>query len=216
MANYNLIPDLWKTVRAFPNADWEDAFSHGQIQSKLWLIEKAETTLPKNLSCAFICAGWYGLLAALWKQHPACSIKKFRSFDHDPTCAPIADSLHRQLVIKDWEFKASTADIMSLDYSLTHYEVTKADGSVQKLSDRPDLIINTSCEHLTDFKKWFAKIPTGTWVILQNNDFFAGKDHVNCVKSLEEFLNQVPLTKIAIQDSLKLDHYTRFMLIAQK
>ncbi|MBY0314328.1 MAG: hypothetical protein K2Q26_02330 [Bdellovibrionales bacterium] len=216
LENYNLVPDLWRTVRAHPQADWDDALSSGQIESKMWLIHTADSILPREISCAFICAGWYGLLAALWKQRSSCPVKKFRSFDKDPSCAPIADSLHRFWVKQDWQFKAATADILSLDYSGTHYVVTKANGDQQSMFDRPDLVINTSCEHLFEFREWFDKIPKGTWVILQNNDYVEGAGHLNCVTSQENFLAQAPLSKVHFIGTLPLEKYQRFMLIGNK
>lgn len=216
LGNYNLIPDLWRTARTYPHAGWDDALSSGQIKSKMWLIETAEAFLPREITCAFICAGWYGMLAALWKQRKSCPVKKFRSFDKNPACAPIADSLHRHLVVDEWQFKAATHDIMTLDYAGTHYMVTKADGSEQPLFDRPELVINTSCEHISEFSDWFEKIPKGTWMILQSNDYFTGEGHVNCSKSLEDFLMKAPLSRVHFAGSLPLDKYQRFMLIGEK
>ena len=36
-----------------------------------------------------------------------------------------------------------------------------------------DLVINTSCEHLPDFDRWWKRIPAGQQVVLQSNDYFA-------------------------------------------
>jgi hypothetical protein len=214
--NYNLIPDLWKTISRFPKADWNDALSSGQIQSKMWLIETAEQELPHSFSCAFICAGWYGLLAGLWKQRPQCPLKKIRSFDIDPECTMIADHLHKLLVMNDWEFKASTHDILNLNYTTAHYTTFKSNGESQALVDSPDLIINTSCEHLPDFQQWLALIPKNTWIILQNNNFFQGEGHVNCSNSEDDFANMAQLSNLKFKGTLDLKHYKRFMLIGQK
>ena len=49
----------------------------------------------------------------------------------------------------------------------------------------PDLVINTSCEHLPDVRGWLDRLPAGMPVVLQSNDYFAEPEHTNCVASLE-------------------------------
>ena len=39
------------------------------------------------------------------------------------------------------------------------------------MSDVPNTIINTSCEHIVNFDEWYRKIPAGKLVILQSNDY---------------------------------------------
>ena len=54
-------------------------------------------------------------------------------------------------------------------------------------SGAPDLVVNTSCEHIADVRGWLDLLPAGTRVLLQSNDYFAEPTHINCVASLEEF-----------------------------
>src|SRR5690606_21753338 len=79
-----------------------------------------------------------------------------------------------------------------------------------------DCIINTSCEHLENFQSWFQSIPDGKLLILQTNDFFDCAEHVNCVKNLEEFKVMAPMTECFYAGELRLEKYTRFMLIGHK
>jgi len=57
-----------------------------------------------------------------------------------------------------------------------------------------DLIINTSCEHMPPMKYWdkWDQVMPGTFIAFQSNDMIGVKDHVNSVKSLTEFKNQMP------------------------
>jgi hypothetical protein len=83
----------------------------------------------------------------------------------------------------------------------------------------PDTIINTSCEHIPNFKEWYNKIPAGKLVILQSNNFFELDEHINCVNDLDDFASQAPLSEILYEGELDLSkhvNYTRFMRIGIK
>ena len=188
-----------------------DAYSVGQLKSKTWLIEK----LPSDLGVVFICAGWYGTLANLMFDNCREKFTKIRSFDIDPSCYSIADTINRPWVIDGWQFKASTLDIHDIAYPTTH-TTYRANGTSQTLIEEPDTIINTSCEHIKDFDIWYSKIPEGKIVILQSNDFFDVAEHINCVSSLTEFSEQTPMTTVLYEGELPLEKYTRYMRIGVK
>ena len=61
---------------------------------------------------------------------------------------------------------------------------------------RPDLVVNTSCEHIADVRGWLDMLPKGTRVLLQSNDYFAEPTHINCVASLDEFRAQAQLADV--------------------
>ena len=188
-----------------------DAYSVGQLKSKTWLIEK----LPSDLGVVFICAGWYGTLANLMFDNCREKFTKIRSFDIDPSCYSIADTINRPWVIDGWQFKASTLDIHNISYPTTHITY-RANGTSQTLIEDPDTIINTSCEHIKDFDIWYSKIPEGKIVVLQSNDFFDVAEHINCVSSLTEFSEKTPMTTVLYQGELPLEKYTRYMRIGVK
>lgn len=207
------IAQLKRTLDKFPESETAlvDAFSLGQLKSKEWLIEH----LPDNLGTVFICAGWYGTLASFMFERARDKFDKIRSFDIDETCAPIADNMNRPYVIDGWQFKASTLDILKMDYPTTHITY-RANGTSLELTEMPNTIINTSCEHIENFKDWYDKIPTGTMVILQSNNYTAVVDHVNCVDSLSTFKQQAPMQTTIYEGMLELPEYIRFMRIGLK
>lgn len=209
----SVIPQLKRSLEKFPECieNMEDAFSLGQLKSKLWLIDN----LPDNLGTVFVCAGWYGTLSALMFERAKNKFHKIRSFDIDPQCADIAETFNRSWVVDNWKFKATTFNIENIVYPLI-YETKKANGSTVELIEEPDTIINTSCEHIENFKDWFNSIPSGKLVILQSNNYFEITDHINCVSSLEEFSNQTPMSNLLYQGELNLEKYTRFMRIGYK
>lgn len=208
-----VISQMKRTLHKFPESETAmvDAFSLGQLKSKLWLIDN----LPDNLGIVFICAGWYGTLASLMFDRARSKFEKIRSFDIDGSCAAVADTMNRTWVMDGWQFKASTLDILDIDYPTEHVTY-RADGSSLELIEMPDTIINTSCEHIENFAVWYDKIPHGTTVILQSNNFSALEEHVNCVDSIEEFATTAPMDTILYSGELDLPNYRRFMLIGHK
>jgi len=189
------------------------SLSRGQIYSKQWLISELEK-LKLNLGTVFICAGWYAILAYLLFQSN-CNIVKIRSFDIDSACEFFAETFNKEYVLENWKFKASTLDICDMKYPLV-YKTFRSNGSFLELTDMPDTIINTSCEHIVNFRNWFDAIPINTLVVLQTNNYFEIAEHVNCSKSLQDFSIITPLQKVLFEGELEIENYTRFMRIGYK
>jgi hypothetical protein len=198
------------------DADLSDALSWGQLKSKRWLVDELEK-IDLPLGTIFLCAGWYATLAAMLFQSK-CNIDKIRSFDIDQSCLQIADTINRNQVKEDWKFKSITQDIMDIDYNKHTWQIWSNTNNRMSypITDSPDTIINTSCEHIKNFAEWYAKIPNGKLVILQSNNFFEVDEHVNCVNDLDDFASKSPLTEILYDNELKLSKYTRFMRIGYK
>lgn len=151
-----------------------DAFSSGQIGSKLWACEQLEYKFDR-IDKIWIYGGWYGLLPFLLRVRDKIKIQEIRSFDIDNTCQPIADLINENWVFDNWKFKAYTQDC-------------------NNLSDVPndvDLIINTSTEHFISLA-WFDSIPEGTHVLFQGSDMIHD-DHIFNFENLEHFKEILPL-----------------------
>ena len=195
---------------------WNDCFSRGQIESKLWLVKEL-TKLNLDLGTVFLCAGWYATLATMLFESNV-KVDKIRSFDIDPSCVDIAEVFNKQWFINQWHFKSITQDIMDINYNEhTWQQWSNANNRMSyPITDVPDTIINTSCEHIENFDEWYAKIPAGKLVILQSNNFFEVDEHVNCSIDIDDFSRQTPLTSVLYSDSLQLEKYTRYMRIGYK
>ena len=79
-----------------------------------------------------------------------------------------------------------------------------------------NLIINTSCEHMQPMNCWrgWDAIKTGTYFAFQTNNMFHIEDHINCVESIDDFINQMPqYVNIIRTDELQIKEYTRFTII---
>lgn len=197
------------------NVDYDrDCFSRGQLQSKLWLIEELKK-LNLDLGIVFLCAGWYATLSVMLFES-GIKINKIRSFDIDPTTVDIAETFNKPWVMKDWKFKSVVEDILNINYNTHSYNVLRSNKTMCELTDSPDTVINTSCEHLADFNGWYNKIPNNKLLILQANDYQEVKEHVNTYNTLEEFSLNSPMSKVFYEGELKLSKYTRFMKIGLK
>ena len=78
------------------------------------------------------------------------------------------------------------------------------------------LIINTSCEHMFPMTRFYSlnkfKIPPV--YVLQSTDDSEWDDHINCVSSAEELIEQSKITEVLYSGEQKLDNgMKRFMVI---
>lgn len=183
-----------------------DAFSSGQIGSKIWLCEKLEQTFGSSKENIWILGGWHGVTALLLLTRAIIDIETIRSFDIDSTCEPIADMLLNNWVWQNWKFKAFTKDCNLLDYNSKEF------------GPSPSLVINTSCEHFENMQ-WYENIPVGTKVILQSNDM-NHEDHTSNIKNIDDMKHMYKLSKIKYQGTKYFRYpswsFTRFMLIGYK
>lgn len=176
-----------------------DAFSSGQVGSKIWLCEELERQYWHS-SLTYIYGGWYGVTAFLLLSRGKFNVAKIRSLDIDPACEAVADMINENWVWQDWKFKAFTQDC-------NNYEGLYG-----------DLVINTSTEHF-ESKEWFERLPSGTRVVLQGNNMPHDDHHVHS-KSKEDFAQQFPLKEINFLGEKEFIYpdwqFTRYMLIGTK
>jgi hypothetical protein len=193
-----------------------DCFSRGQLQSKLWLVNELKK-LDVELGTVFLCAGWYGTLAVMLFES-GIKIDKIRSFDIDPTTVDIAEVFNKPWFTDQWRFKSLIQNIQDIDYREHTWQYwSNANNRMSyPITDIPNTIINTSCEHIENFKDWYEKIPSGNLVILQGNNYFEVAEHVNCSTDLDEFDKKAPMTNTLFKGELVLPKYTRFMKIGIK
>jgi hypothetical protein len=81
----------------------------------------------------------------------------------------------------------------------------------------PDLVINTSSEHVTQevYDAWWKSIPTGTKYIVQGNNL-VNPEHVRLADSLEEFLKINNIKEPEYAGMLKCGHFYRYMAVGYK
>jgi hypothetical protein len=194
----------------------KDCFSRGQLESKLWLIKELKQC-DVELGTVFLCAGWYATLATMIFES-GIKVDKIRSFDIDPSCVDIAEIFNKPWFVDQWKFKSITQDIMNVNYNEHTWQFwSNANNRMSKpITDVPNTIINTSCEHLHDFVGWYGLIPKGKLVILQANDFHEVEEHVNTYNTVEEFSASAPMSDTLYLGELELPKYKRFMKIGYR
>ena len=176
-----------------------DAFSSGQIGSKIWLCEELER-LNWTSDYTYIYGGWYGITGFLLLSRGNFKVNNIRSVDLDPECELVADTINNLWVWQHWQFKAITADCCLIRPPVV------------------DLIINTSTEHFHS-RDWYDNIPAGTRVVLQGNNMPHDDHHVHST-SAEDFAKDYNLTTVDFIGSKDFVYpkwsFTRFMLIGTK
>jgi len=214
LARYLEVPfldDLNRTIAKYPRPDLPNALSKNQVASKRWLMEELHQAVGPNLGVVYILGGWYGFLGAMLLHDNRFSIDQIISVDLNPTCQEVAESLNHTHVCAQ-RFRALTADMCELDYG----GIADTTPAPRNPMASPDVVINTSCEHLTCYHEWYQRVPGGMTVVLQSNNDFDCPVHVNCVPDLEAFKLQSPLSELLFAGTLRHKHYDRFMLIGRK
>jgi hypothetical protein len=191
-----LVARLAHVIAKHPEADIATAFNRKQVACKMWVRDRLLESLGSHFDKVWIVGGWYGVLAAMLFEDPRFDIAAIESIDIDPGVAAVAQTLNKGTGDR---FHAVTGDMYALDYA----------------AHRPDLVINTSCEHIADLRGWLDLLPKATPVLLQSNNYFSEPTHINCVTSLAEFAATAGLGELRFSGELPQKNYTRFMLIGR-
>ena len=174
-----------------------DAFWSGQIKSKEWLIEalSMQFSVKDNPVSIEIHGGWVGVLASMLFQSNI-PIKRIYSLDIDPTCEPIATMMNKGEEMQG-RFQAGTGDMCNLISFV-------------------DVVINTSCEHITQeqYEIWLDKRQDNQLLILQSNNYNI-PEHIRTATSVDNFAEQCKI-KVQWSGTLNLPKYDRYMLIGTK
>ena len=175
-----------------------DAFWSGQLKSKEWLIGVLKKIYSQTLVSSTpvsieIHGGWVGLLSSMLFQDTDLSIKHIYSIDIDPECESIARMMNKKEEIEG-RFTAISADMCNI-------------------CSNADIVINTSCEHITQnqYNLWLNNLSTNSLIILQSNNYNI-PEHIRCHTSLDEFKKESHL-KIIWEGEMPTQLYTRYMII---
>jgi hypothetical protein len=171
-----------------------DAFWSGQLKSKEWLIDNLKPYVKKFVTID-IHGGWVGVLSSMLFQS-SIPITSIRSIDIDPICEPIANMMNKKEEIVG-RFNAITSNMCDIQ-------------------SNADVIINTSCEHITQeqYETWLSKSTSDQLLVLQSNNYQI-LEHVRTAKSLKEFQTQSHIN-VLWAGELELHLYKRWMIIGTK
>lgn len=197
----------------------QDAFSRGQVQSKIWLATEL-SKVKKEFEMIYLLGGWYGQLLN-YISIAGISYNKARSIDIDSTACEISDKVFNLEHINEYKVKSVELDLDDLEWFKdgAKYPVKNfTHGKIFHEVTMPDLVINTSSEHMTD--DWFFKIKFKEYspeplVVVQSNNLFDIPEHINCVHSIDHMKRKFPMQEIFYEGEIQLTGYKRFMLIGR-
>lgn len=166
----------------------KDSLSPGQLNSKLKILELCQKH-KIHAQFALFLGHWHGFLPLLLKNfgivEVACGLEQ------DQTWVDFSNRMNIQ-----WAWRSMQGDATTYAPISAH-----------------DLIVNTSCEHMTD--EWLNKVPSNTVVIAQSTDYLH-PDHINRCENLIEFQNKFQNFEIVETHEMIGNVYKRFTVIARR
>jgi hypothetical protein len=195
-----------------------DAMSRSQVRSKVWLIEEL-AKIQTHFNNVAVMAGWFGQLCSIYDKK--LTYRKIRIVELDKHACELSDYSFNLSNLENYKIKSIHANINSLILHKNGYEwPVKNFKEDTEYSEKflPDLIINTSAEHMTE--EWynqvrFKEMESNPIVAIQSNNMFDGEGHINCVHSVDHMKKKFPMKEILFEGELQLKGYKRVMLIGR-
>lgn len=183
-----------------------DAFADGQVRSKIWACQEIEN-LVNHLgkpAHVWILGSWYAMLPFFLLLRDRASFSGFSLFDRDPEAQRIATK-----VLRNWTKNPE----LKVEFILG--DCSSPDCESYKSASRPDIVVNTSCEHFHDCE-WFKAVPSGVRFLVQSTDM-PHIEHVLSPRSVDElagFLGtyQSEFTRGTIEFKYPNSSFRRFMI----
>ena len=200
-----------------------DAMSRSQIRSKIWLVNELDKVRSQLTDTAYynvlVIAGWFGQLRSIYDRK--LTYRKMRFLDIDKSACETSDYIFNLSSLDNYKVKSICADINSVVLHKNGYEwevenFKENSKFTEKFS--PDLIINTSAEHMNE--DWyhqirFKELESNPIVAIQSNNMFDGEGHVNCVHSVNHMKKKFPMKEVLYEGELQLKGYKRVMIIGR-
>ena len=196
----------------------QDAFSRSQIKSKIWMVQELANLNVKYYN-VLVMAGWFGQLKNIYNKQ--LTYRKMRVLELDRAACETSDYVFNLDNLTEHKVKAVCTDINQLTLHKNGYEWNVEnfrDGTAYSEKFLPDLIINTSAEHMTE--EWFhqlrfKQLDSDPIVAIQSNNLFDIPEHVNCVHSVDHMMKKFPMREVLFAGELQLKGYKRVMLIGR-
>jgi hypothetical protein len=200
-----------------------DALSRSQIKSKIWLIDELENVRQRLNDPVYkqvvVMAGWFGQLKSIYDKK--LTYRKMRVVELDKQACEVSDYIFNLSELENYKVKAVNANINNLTLHKNGYEwdvENFREGTKYSEKFLPDLIINTSAEHMTE--EWynqirFKNLDSNPIVAIQSNNLFDIPEHINCVHSVDHMKKKFPMKEILFEGELQLKGYKRVMLIGR-
>jgi hypothetical protein len=178
----------------------KDAFTHGPIDSKLWLCDTVKRMKFNPVDNVIVLGSWSGTMPFLM---------------YATSCVPVNKYI---LVDTDEEYQAQAKAICNAIECNGMLEIRIQDANTITYPDARNLVVCTSTDNIVG-NEWFNRIPKDTAVVLQGRT----GGHRDCVQpyaTQDDFNRAYPLTQegfLGQREFVYPDHsYTRFMKIGIK
>jgi len=189
----------------------EDAFSDGQVRSKIWLADMVSQWAAKhfeNFEKPYVITwygSWVGVGPFLLLSKTNIPFSKLVLVEIDEVSLQTSKS-----ILNHWDWRKDRVFYIKED--INRY--------VPGVSSAPSLFINTICEHLPS-DQWLKNIPPGSLVILQATDM-PHDEHTNRPKNLADFTERFSDSGLKILESAQLNFdylngktFSRFMILGR-
>lgn len=180
-----------------------NAFSHGQIVSKIWLCEELEKYASNCPNIVYILGCWYNVTGFLLESRGKINIERLHGIDIDPAAITIAKEINSAWV-----------------YPYKHrYSVE--DASTMHWPSGCSIVINTSAEHFNS-SDWYHRVPKGSLVAIQESCMpsdvdFGDQLYLANRPTLEDFDQIYPMSDVKFLGEKLIEYpswsYTRYMKI---
>lgn len=165
-----------------------DSLSTGQMRSKNQIINICTNLNLKSDRALFI-GHWHSLLPLM--MYNSGFLSEAIGVEKSDLWSDFSNYLNR-----DWRWKSDHQDIQQFKYP-----------------EHVDLVVNTSCEHMSN--EWLSSVPRGCRVILQSTNY-EHPEHINRKVDLEDFKKSLEMIDIQYEDVLDCDVYSRFTIVGLK
>lgn len=186
-----------------------DAWSDGQVRSKLWLCQFLEKEFSHHRQLKiWILGSWYGLVALFLLSRQRVQIHTIHFFDIDREALQVS-----QKILEHWRLSG-----INLHFHQQDCTAFNAANFISQ-SGAPDVVINTSCEHFS-VSSWLKDLPLHTKVIVQSTNM-SHATHLYGSSSLEQFSHQLePWLKVSWKEEIKFVYpslsFSRYMVFGRR
>jgi len=165
-----------------------ESFRPNQIKCKSYLVNQIANT-NTSFKNVLVVGSWNSiLLYELMKEN--CDVEWYDFLDNDPLVHK-----HRDIYF-------------DLNKMRKNYNSIVMDATEYSDYANYDLVINTSCEHMKTIPAVY-----GPLYALQSNDYRSIKEHINCMSSLKQMVDEYKIEYVLHKNKMDMGHYNRFTVI---
>ena len=189
-----------------------DSMNASQLESKLWLVETLEKfdVQPKRVA---LLAGWFAqyIVPLMFDTFPECEWIENFEIDHD--VSPLSYKFNKRYKDKN-KYKVNMRNVM-----IKPLKFRQNPNIPIPKEDVYDVIINCACEHMYPmwkFRELNNAVQKNPLFVLQSSNDDQHEDHINCVESEDELIDQARIKHVIYSGSKVLSNKSkRFMVIGR-